>query len=352
MPPRAFLYNTWYAAGWAADLGAELVGRTLLELPVLLYRDAAGRAVAVGNRCPHRFAPLDRGRKVDGAIECGYHGIRFDARGRCVLVPGDEDRRSRNMSIPSYPLEERDGVLWIWLGPGEADRAAIPDLSDRLSSPKFRAVTGSMMVRANYELLADNLIDPSHGQFLHGDLLRRDGFFDVPHEVAQTGNTVSSERVIRGTSAPSAYAMFLDDPHATVDWWTRAQWDPPGVFRLDNGVTPAGAERDAGVRRCGVHLITPETATSTHYFFAAVRNYRLDDAAADDASRSWQQTVFEEQDRPMLEAVQAMMGTADFASLHPALTAGDQPAMRIRTTMRRLIEREASPRGLPRTKMA
>ena len=67
------------------------------------------------------------------------------------------------------------------------------------------------------------------------------------------------------------------NPDALVDWWTRAQWDPPGIFRLDNGVTPAGEDRDAGVRRCGVHLITPESEMSTHYFYAAVRNYRLGD---------------------------------------------------------------------------
>lgn len=335
-----YLYNTWYAAGWASDLGVELLGRRFLDLPVLLYRDEAGKAIAIGDRCPHRFAPLHLGRKVEGAIECGYHGIRFDASGTCVLVPGEAERGSRNMHVPAYPLEERDGVLWIWLGRDAADRAAIPDLSDRLSSPKFCHVTGSLNIRANYELLADNLIDPSHGQFLHGSLLKRDGFFDVPHDVRQEGTSVSSERLIRDTAAPAAYAPFLENPDALVDWWTRAQWDPPGIFRLDNGVTPAGEDRDAGVRRCGVHLITPETETSTHYFFAAVRNYRLSDPEADEASRSWQHTVFNEQDRPMLEAVQEMMGTTDFASLHPALVAGDQPGMRIRTTMRRLLERE------------
>ena len=338
----SYLFNAWYAAGWASDLGDELLGRTFLDLPVLLYRDAAGKAVALGDRCAHRFAPLHFGRKVDGVIECGYHGIRFDRHGDCVLVPGEPERVARNMRIPAYPLEERDGILWIWLGEAEADLSAVPDLSDRLASPKFTQVTGSMNVRAGYELLLDNLIDPSHGQFLHGALLKREGFFDVPDEVRQDGLTVSSERVIRATAAPPAYAPYLENPDGAVDWWTRAQWDPPGTFRLDNGVTPAGAERDAGVRRCGVHLVTPETATSSHYFYAAVRNYRLDDAEADAASRTWQHTVFNEQDRPMLEAVQAMMGTADFASLHPVLVAGDQPAMRIRSTMRKLIEQETT----------
>lgn len=335
-----YLYHTWYAAGWASDLGNELLGRQILDLPILLYRDAEGKAVAVGDRCPHRFAPLHRGRKVDGAIECAYHGIRFDAGGGCVLVPGEGERIPRNMRLPTYPLEERDGVLWIWPGPAKADRAAIPDLSDRLSNPAFCSVTGSLTIEANYELLADNLIDPSHGQFLHGALFKRDGFFDVPHDIRQEGTTVSSERVIRNTAAPNAYAPFLPNPHAPVDWWTRAQWDPPGIFRLDNGVTPVGKDRDEGIRRCGVHLLTPQSLTSTHYFYAAVRNYRLGDPEADEASRAFQRLVFEEQDRPMLEAVQQMMGTTDFASLHPALVSGDQPAMRIRATMRRLVRRE------------
>lgn len=335
----AFLKNTWYAAGWSSALGERLVSRTILNLPVLLYRDASGTALAIGNRCPHRFAPLDRGRLVDGTIECGYHGMRFDRTGACVLVPGEE-RAAHNMRSPAYPVEERDGIVWIWLGERPADRAAIPDLSDRLSSPRFAYVTGSMHVKANYELLADNLIDPSHGQFLHGAVLKRDGFFEAPHEIRQDGNTVSSERVIRDVDAPAAYAPYLANPTARVDWFTRAQWDPPGIFRLDNGVAPMGQSRDAGVRRCGVHLLTPETETSTHYFYAAVRNYLLDDAKADAASLSWQRTIFEEQDAPMLEAVQQMMGTTDFASLHPVLVAIDQPAMRIRATMRRLIAEE------------
>lgn len=340
-----YLRNAWYAAGWSTDLGDGLLGRRFLDLPVLLYRNAAGKAVAIGDRCPHRFAPLHRGKKIDGTIECGYHGIRFDDRGACTLVPGEKDRIAHNMRVPSYPLEERDGVLWIWLGDRAPDRAALPDLGDRLASPAFRAVTGSMTVRANYGLLLDNLIDPSHGQFLHGELLRREGFFDVPHDVRHDGTTVSSERVIRDTPAPPAYAQLLPDPDARVDWWTRAEWNAPGLFRLDNGVTPAGTSRENGVRRCGVHLVTPETEFSSHYFFAAVRNYALDDAAADEASRSWQRTVFETQDRPMLEAVQEMMGTADFAGLHPVLVAEDQPAMRIRSTLRRLIELEGDDGG-------
>ncbi len=106
-----YLSNVWYAAGLGTDLGDELVGRTFLDLPVLLYRNASGKAVATGNRCPHRFAPLHCGKKLSGAIECGYHGIQFDEHGVCVAVPGEKGRIAANMRVPSYPLEERDNIL-------------------------------------------------------------------------------------------------------------------------------------------------------------------------------------------------------------------------------------------------
>jgi vanillate O-demethylase monooxygenase subunit len=341
----SFLRNIWYAAGWASDLGEELVGRRFLGELVVLYRTADGTARAIGGRCPHRFAPLHLGRKVEDAVECLYHGFRFDGTGRCVLVPDESGPIAANNRVPSYPLVERDRLLWIWMGePAKADPAAIPDLSDRLSSATYKAVTGSLLIKANYELVADNLIDPRHGQFLHASALQSERFYGAMHEIKEDGLTVSIDRTIHNTRSPSAYASYLDDPNMAVDWFTSARWDPPGIFRLDNGVTPVGCDRSLGIRRPGVHLLTPETETSTHYFFASVRNFRLDDAAADEGARTWQRTVFEEQDKMMLEAVQAEMGTTDFVSLRPVLVAFDGPAMKIRNTMRRLISAEEAAR--------
>ena len=73
-----YLRNTWYLAAWDRELPPrELLARTLLDERVVLFRDASGTARALQDRCPHRFAPLSRGRVCDGQIECGYHGLRF-----------------------------------------------------------------------------------------------------------------------------------------------------------------------------------------------------------------------------------------------------------------------------------
>jgi phenylpropionate dioxygenase-like ring-hydroxylating dioxygenase large terminal subunit len=341
----AFLRDIWYPAGWASELNDQLLGRTLLDQMVLLFRDANGTARAIGGRCPHRFAPLHLGTKFGDAVECAYHGFRFDGTGRCVLVPDEEGPIPGGMRVPGYPLVERDRVLWIWFGDvDKADPALIPDLSERLSNPKYVALTGTIVIKANYELVADNLIDARHGQFLHASVLKGSGFYEAPHEITHEGHTVQINRLIKNTTAPSTYARFLPDPTIPVDWFTTTRWDPPGIFQLDNGCTPAGCDRDAGVRRPGVHLLCPETETSTHYFYASVRNYNLDDPVADEASREWQRIVFEEQDKVMLEAVQQAMGTTDFLSLHPVLLRADNTATRLRNTMRELLRKEEASR--------
>jgi phenylpropionate dioxygenase-like ring-hydroxylating dioxygenase large terminal subunit len=67
-----FLCNTWYLSAWSDELSAtSLVARTIIEQPVILFRDAGGAVRALQDRCPHRFAPLSRGHLDDGAIVCG-----------------------------------------------------------------------------------------------------------------------------------------------------------------------------------------------------------------------------------------------------------------------------------------
>ena len=119
------------------------------------------------------------------------------------------------------------------------------------------------------------------------------------------------------------------------------RWDPPCLLRLDTGVTPAGRPRDEGGQSFTAHIVTPETETSTHYFFAHSRNFRVADEEMDQAIAHWQQVGFGEQDKPMLEAVQQAMGTADLMSLKPILLPIDTAAVRARRVVRQLLEEEA-----------
>ena len=83
-----YLRNAWYVAAWGEEIGSAPLGRTLLGEPVVLYRGADGKAVALADRCCHRGLPLSMGRVEGDRIRCGYHGLVFDPQGICVEVPG------------------------------------------------------------------------------------------------------------------------------------------------------------------------------------------------------------------------------------------------------------------------
>ena len=120
-----YLRNKWYQAGWSAELKAgELLHRRLLEEPVLLFRKTDGTAVAMLDRCPHRFAPLHMGKHLGDAVQCPYHGLQFGADGRCIANPhGPVPGAAR---IRNFPVAERYSALWIWMGdPAKADPDSI-----------------------------------------------------------------------------------------------------------------------------------------------------------------------------------------------------------------------------------
>ena len=84
---KTYLRNAWYVAAWSDDLvDGQLLARTIMKEPVVLYRKADGNVAAILDRCSHRFAPLHMGKIVNGdRIQCPYHGLEFDASGACVL---------------------------------------------------------------------------------------------------------------------------------------------------------------------------------------------------------------------------------------------------------------------------
>ena len=115
-----FARNQWYAAAWLSELGETPLARRILDEPVVLFRDAAGAIAALADRCQHRLVPLSMGTVTARGLQCGYHGMTFDGAGRCVHIPGQAMIPPRAV-VRSYPLAERYGIAFIWMG--EADKA-------------------------------------------------------------------------------------------------------------------------------------------------------------------------------------------------------------------------------------
>src|SRR5262245_15825844 len=169
-----YLRNAWYVAAWSDDLGdGGLLGRTILKEPVVLYRMANGEVAAIQDRCSHRFAPLSMGKIVGGdRLQCPYHGLEFNAAGRCVLNPHGNKHISPRAHIRSFPATEKHKAIWIWMGEREPDYAAVPDFSIMDNVPELHTTKRDRItINANYELIIDNLLDLSHTSFLHEGVL-------------------------------------------------------------------------------------------------------------------------------------------------------------------------------------
>ena len=132
------LRNTWYVAAWADEIApGDLLARRILNEALVFWRGPDGAPVAQVDRCPHRLAPLSAGRLEGGRLRCMYHGLLFDAAGRCVEVPAQE-HISPNLRIKTYRVVERDRLIWIWMGEEAlADPGLIPD-AHWLADPNWR----------------------------------------------------------------------------------------------------------------------------------------------------------------------------------------------------------------------
>lgn len=338
----SFLKNTWYVAALADEVSTQPLTRTICGEPVLMLRKADGACVASSNRCPHRFAPLDKGRLVaDGVVQCPYHGLEFDvATGKCTHNPHGDGKIPQAAQINRYTVLERHGLIWIWLGdPDHADPDAIPDFGFMTSS-SFRTLTGSIYVRSHYELIADNLMDLSHVEYLHAGGLGSEAIKRGKTEVFQEGRTVHSNRWCPDGMAPPVWDAMFDNYGKPVDHWLNMRWDPPGLLRLDVGVTPVNEDRDKGIWAYFNHFLTPESQSSTHYFWSVSRPFKLDDETLDKHIADAVHLAFVGEDVPIIEEVERMMGGSTFEQMMPVLLAADAGALRARRVLKQLIGSE------------
>ncbi len=312
MKNEPYLRNNWYVAAWAHELEKGPVGRTIMDEPVVLFRDEGGRVAALEDACAHRYMPLSHGKVNEGRIECPYHGLLYDRTGACVRVPG-QSRVPPGAAVKSYPVVERWRYVWIFMGdPALADPDKLPDYHWN-DDPAWVAVGGYFHVKGSYRLLIDNLLDLSHVAYVHASTLGTDRVADFPVKVRRDGNRVHVDRWIMGEPAPRMFKLVggFDGP---VDRWQLIQFQAPSHFMIDVGCADAGSGAPQGDRSRGItmfsnHTLTPETATSTHYFWHHARNFRLDEPDLTERLATATSTAFGE-DVGIVEAQQDRMNRA------------------------------------------
>jgi vanillate O-demethylase monooxygenase subunit len=342
-----FLKNCWYAAAFCDEVGRAPLARTLLDIPIVFYRKENGTAVALRDRCSHRFAPLSVGQVVGDELQCGYHGLRFDCSGKCTANPHNDGKPLKAADIDSFPLCERYDFVWLWAGDPElADPSLLPPFHFLQDDETWKVLKGQLHVNGNYQLVTDNLLDLTHAPFLHPG-------FKLPgvtpeQQLAATatkterkGDTVHCYRLRTGLPPNQATVDLFDFPNKPCETRTNMHWHAPALINFDNGTKFEGQDDLEGFCFPQAHFITPETETTCHYFFAAARNLKRDDPAIDSALMDVLNTAFRTQDEPMIEAVQRRMGnTGDLDSLNPVLLKTDAAPVMARRILKDLIAAE------------
>lgn len=338
-----YLRNTWYAATWERDIAADPVGVTVLGERIAIYRTASGRYAALIDECAHRKTPLSIGRVAGEHLECGYHGMRYDARGVCVLAP-------TNGTVPlgavlrSYPVTAKHGLVWIWMG--DPDLANPDDVFpvEHWGDPSWGTTVGDdMVVACNYLYLVDNLLDPSHVAWVHPGSFSGEGAEDTPMETTIGDDGVTVWRWMLDTAPAPFYAPYLPFTGNT-DRKQQYEVRYPCNALVQAYFCPAGAggegrppHPDTFIMH-SYNFLTPVDERTTRYFWFQQRNVAPGD---DDVSQQFAASVraaFQE-DKAVLEQMQRGVDRATTPLVNLRSDAG---GVRFRRRLTQLIESESA----------
>ena len=342
-----FIRNAWYVAAWADEIIDRPVGRRILDEPVVVYRDAATKtATALADFCCHRGAPLSAGRCVANGIECGYHGMIYGADGVCSHIPGQVHIPAKARTR-SYPLVEKDGCLWIWMGdPAAADASTIFDYpihNDGVHWPHKHTmypIAGSSM------LVIDNLMDVTHLPYVHPSTIggaNAKDHVEALMDVVPNENGLKYTRWLLDHTPPPTYRKACPHLAATVDRWQEFEFVAPSVVVQWVGAIDAGTgaydrgKRDGGFSLRILHALTPETETSSHYFWCASNGYAQDDPAATDVLFDEISAAFRE-DQAIIQLQQARL--LQFGEERLINIVADSARVHMRRVMERIAARE------------
>ena len=336
-----FLKNAWYVAAWADEVSHDLKQITVLNQKICIFKSQSGDFVALEDACPHRKLPLSQGRIKGDTVECGYHGLTFDCSGKCVWAPGQGNIPS-NAKVHSYPLHEKYGLIWIWMGnTALADHHDIFEIK-HYDNPSWGINRGDAMeLECNYLLMCDNLLDPTHVAWVHAGSFGQAATKSAPLRVKKTNDGVIVHRWMMDVE-PAPFYKKVVGFNGNCDRLQHYEVRYPSNALIKAIFTPAGTGGSEGKLHDDVFIMdsynfmTPVTESKTRYYWFQLRNIRPDDAELSQLMTDDVQQAFEE-DRNVLNEVQKGMTNKTSPHIDLPIDAGQ---LRFRRQLQAMINEE------------
>ena len=135
---------------------------------MVLFRDDQGTWGLIDRGCPHRGADMGFARFEGDGLRCPFHGWKFSTTGECTDTPGERagSHLCKHVRARSYPVQERSGVVFAWLGDEGSVPPPLPAL-DCLTAPSTHTFAFKGLWNCNWLQAFEVGIDPVHASFLH-----------------------------------------------------------------------------------------------------------------------------------------------------------------------------------------
>jgi phenylpropionate dioxygenase-like ring-hydroxylating dioxygenase large terminal subunit len=335
--------NAWYVAAWADELRDAPLGRRICDEPVVLFRDPAGCAAALADYCCHRAAPLSAGKLVETGLECGYHGMVYGGDGVCVHIPGQVHIPPK-ARVRSYPLVEKDALLWIWMGdPSGADATQIVDYPFHNDTANWPHQHTMYPIAGSAMLMVDNLMDLTHLAYVHTSTIggNAKAHVEAIMDTQPTETGLKFTRWMLDTAPPPTYRKGAPQLADRIDRWQEFEFiAPAAVLQWTGAVDANTGAYDRGMREGGFslrifHGLTPATETTCWYFWSGSNGYRQNDPQATTDLFNELETAFKEDVR-IVGLQQARLSELGDAALINIVADG------ARVHMRRVIDKLAA----------
>ena len=167
-PAGGLLRRYWQPAALVDEVSGDRPVKPikLMGENLVLFRDDKGGYGLIDRSCPHRGTDLAYGRLEAGGLRCPFHGWLFDKTGQCLETPAEPEGSNlcANIRQKAYPVVEKSGILFAYMGPGEPP--AFPDF-DCFAAPDEYTFAFKGLIECNWLQSLEVGIDPAHTSFLH-----------------------------------------------------------------------------------------------------------------------------------------------------------------------------------------